>query len=418
MTLPRLLYTTALRIGSPAAMLYLERRSRRQAGTADNWRARCGFGARDRRAPVWLHGASVGEIQSLAPLAAALARSYPIRMSAFTATGRARARALLPQLPVDLAPLDLPGAWRRYLDRTAPRIAVIAETELWPNLLATTAERKIPVWLVSARMGEKTARRLRRFPATARALMRGLHGVLAQSESDLERFVELGLPRQRARVTGSLKQALIIPETVRDRGGALRTRILPRRPVWVAGSVRVGEEAAIAEAAERVHAALPSATTVVVPRHPETAPGFIGALKGRGLQVMGGEALDSTIPLPSSVAIVVDRVGVLLELYAAADAAFVGGTLVPVGGHNVLEPALLGLPVLIGPHQDNVLAAVKRLKNAGALAIVRDGAELGKEVAALLTDATVARAMGLAGREAASDDAALQSTIECLLAAL
>ena len=418
MTLPRLFYTAALRLGSPFLMFHLARRARRQAGTADDWRARRGYAAQTEDAPVWLHGASAGEIQSLAPLANALQRDYALRMSAFSVTGRERAAKLLPGIEVDLSPLDLPGAWRRFLSRVRPRLAVIAETELWPNLLAATRARGLPVWLVSARMSEATERRLRHFPATARELMGSLQGVLAQSEADLERFVRLGLPAERGRVTGSLKQALVIPRHVSERGERLRRQCLPARPVWVAGSVRSGEENAIAEAVSVVHEHYPAATAIIVPRHPETAESFRGALRVAGESTLPAEALDGDDPVPPGATVVVDRVGVLLEMYAAGDAAFVGGTLSPVGGHNVLEPALLGLPVLVGPGLDNIRRDVDRLKAAGALALVRNGGELGKELVALFGDAASRDCMGRAGAAAASDDAALKSTLGALRTAL
>jgi len=417
-TLPRLLYTAALRLGSPFIMLHLARRSRRQAGTRDDWRARCGQVPGDERSPIWLHGASAGEIQSLAPLAAALQHDYPLRMSAFTVTGRRRAATLLPRVTVDLSPLDLPGAWRRYLSRVQPRLAVIAETELWPNLLAVTRKRQLPVWLVSARMSAATERRLRRFPATARELMMSLQGVLAQSEADLERFVRLGLPAERGRVAGSLKQALLVPESTRERGERMRKRCLPARPVWVAGSVRSGEENAVAEAVSVVHERHPEATGIIVPRHPETAESFRGALTLAGVKALPAEVLDGEAPIPPGATVVVDRVGVLLELYAAADAAFVGGTLSPIGGHNVLEPAMQGCPVLVGHSLDNIRRDVDRLKAAGALTLVRNGAALGEELALLFDDAERRTGMGRAGKAVASDDTALKATLEALRAAL
>lgn len=418
MTVPRLLYAAALRIGSPFVLLHLARRTRRQAGTSDDWRARCGRVPGDERAPVWLHGASAGEIQSLAPLADALARDYPVRLSAFTATGRARASALFPRLPVDLSPLDLPGAWRRYLGRTRPRALIVAETELWPNLLAAARARRLPVWLVSARMSPATERRLRRFPATARELMAALEGVLAQSPEDLDRFVRLGLPAERGRVTGSLKQALMVPDSVREQGARLRRALFDPHPVWVAGSVRTGEERDIAEAVAIVREHCPGAIALVVPRHPETAPGFKAALGMRHQEVLEADVLDGAGRIPGGTTVVVDRVGVLLGLYAAADVAFVGGTLCPIGGHNVLEPAVLGRPVLVGPAVDNVRIEVKRLKAAGALGMVRDGRALGEEVAALLGDPGRIRAMGRAGVSAASSADALDATLKVLREAL
>ncbi|MGH8126926.1 MAG: 3-deoxy-D-manno-octulosonic acid transferase [Gammaproteobacteria bacterium] len=413
MTIPRHVYTAAMRLASPAILAHLARRSRRQAGVADDWRARLGWGAHDTRSPLWLHGASAGEVQSLAALAVALAETHPIRLSAFTATGLDRARILLPEVPADLSPLDLPGAWRRYLDRIAPQLAIVAETELWPNLLATAVRRRLPVVLVSASMSARTARRLARFPATARALMGSLTQVLAQSDADLERFVGLGLPSARGAVTGSLKNALAIPPAVREQGAALRSRVFADRPVWVAGSVRTGEELAIAEAVLEVGKTQPDAVALVVPRHPEAAPAFAEALRARGLRVQGAEVLEANESLAPG-AVVVDRVGVLLMLYAAADVAFVGGTLSPVGGHNVLEPALLERPVVVGPSLDNVRAAAARLKAAGALSIVSDGAELGREVAALLADPEGVRRAGQAGARAAADSAALTATVSAI----
>lgn len=418
MTVPRLLYTAALRIGSPFILWHLARRTRRQAGTADDWHARCGWVPRDDRSPVWLHGASAGEIQSLAPLAAALARDYPLRLSAFTATGRARAAALLPRLPVDLSPLDLPGVWRRYLGRTRPRALLVAETELWPNLLAAAHARRLPVWLVSARMSSASERRLRHFPATARELMASFEGVMAQSAEDLDRFVRLGLPAERGRVTGSLKQAMRVPESVREQGARLRRELFDPHPVWVAGSVRTGEERDIAEAVALVREHWPGAIALVVPRHPESAAGFKAALGMQRQDTLGAEALDGADRIPGGTTVVVDRVGVLLGLYAAADVTFVGGTLCPIGGHNVLEPAVLGRPVLVGPAIDNVRSEVRRLKSAGALHIVHDGRALGKEITALFADPDRISAMGRAGASAASDAASLDLTLEVLRAAL
>lgn len=418
MNLSRAVYTGAVRLAAPAILVHLARRSKRQAGVRDDWRARLGAVARDERAPVWIHAASVGEMQSAAALAAALAREYPVRISAFTATGRAAAERLVPTARLDLAPLDLPGAWRRYLERVRPRAGILVETELWPNLLAAAAQRGLPLALASARLTPDAAARLARFPRATAAMLGALTRVLAQSEADLERFVALGLPRQRASVTGSLKEAVVVPAAARARGAALRAGALAGRRVWVAGSVRAGEEAAVAEAAAAVRAALADVVAVVVPRHPEDAPGFVAALTARGVPTLGAEVLDGQAPVAAGAAVVVARVGVLLALYAAADAAFVGGSLAPVHGHNVLEPALLGVPVVTGPYLGNVLAAADRLKAAGALATVRDAAALGAEVTALLADPVRARAAGAAGRDAAANAGALTATLAGLGALL
>lgn len=411
MNFARAFYTGAVRLATPAILMHLARRSRRQAGAADDWRARLGAVPGDGRRPVWIHAASAGEVQAATPLAAALAAEMPVRISAFTATGRAVAARLVPEAKVDLAPLDLPGAWRRYLNRVRPRTGILVETELWPNLLAAAARRHLPVVLASARLTPRAARRLARVPAATQAMLGVLTRVLAQSEADLERFVALGLPRERGRVTGSLKEVLTVPAEALARGRALRAGPLAGRRVWVAGSVRVGEEAAVAEAAAQVSAAVPDAVAVVVPRHPEDASAFVRALAARSISTLPAEALEDGSAIPPGAALVVARMGVLLELYAAADAAFVGGSLVPLEGHNVLEPALLGVPVVTGPHVGNVRAAAERLKRAGALAIARDGAALGAELTTLLRDRPAARTAGAAGREAALNPPVLEATL-------
>lgn len=411
MSLARAVYTAALRLATPVVLLRLARRSRRQTGGADDWRARLGRGARDSRRPVWIHAASAGEVQAAAPLAAALASEYPVRLTCFTAAGRARAASLLPDLPCELAALDLPGAWRRFFARSAPRLAVLVETELWPNLLAAARAAGVPVVLVSARMTPAGARRLARVPASVREMFRALACVMAQTEEDLARFVALGLARERGRVTGNLKEALVVPGAEVERGRALRRGVLAGRRVWVAGSLREGEEEAIAEAAAQVLSAVPEAIAVLVPRHPERAPEFAAGLRARGLTPLGAEALAGTTPLPGGSVVLVARLGMLLSLYAGADAAFVGGTLAPLGGHNLLEPALLGVPVVAGPSLEQVAAPARRLRAAGALTVVNDAAMLAAAVASLLSDPVAAARQGEAARRAAGASSVLATTL-------
>lgn len=411
MTLARAAWTAAVRLSTPLVLPYLARRARRQTGSRDDWRLRLGIGAHDRRRPIWIHAASVGEAQAAAPLAAALAAAYPVKMTVFTASGRQRAEELLPQVQVELAPLDLPGAWRRFLDRVSPRLAVLVETELWPNLLAAARARGLPVVLASARLTPAGARRLARFPATAREMLSTLECVLAQTPGDRERFLELGLLPERVTVTGSLKEALVVAPDTLARGRMLRSGPLAGRCIWVAGSVRAGEEATLAEAAASVATRVPNAVALVVPRYPEQAPAFAAALEARGIRTLGWDALAGSEPLPPGAAVVVDRLGVLQILYAAADAAFVGGTLVPVGGHNLLEPAIVGVPVVAGSDLDGVRVAAERLKRAGALSVVRDAEGLAREIGSLLADPETARAAGEAGRRAASASTALETTL-------
>lgn len=414
MTLPRAAYTIALRLAAPGVLAHLARRTRRQTGGRDDWRARLGRVAADPRRPIWVHAASAGEIQAALPLAAKLTQRYPLRLSAFSASGLARARESLPTADTSLAPLDLPGAWRRYLGRTRPRLLILTETELWPNLLAATARNEIPVVLASARLKPKSAHRLACFPKTSRQMMRGFAAVLAQGEADLERFRALGLGADRGRVTGSLKTAFTVPESVAEAARGLREGPLRARKAWVAGSAREGEERFIARAAARLHELDPGAVSLIVPRHPERAAGFSAALRKEGVATAGAQALDGERPIAAGTAVVVDRLGILLTLYAAGDAVFVGGSIVALGGHNLLEPALLGRPILAGPHLDNVSETASRLRGAGALSIVTDANALAAQIATLLADPDAARKSGQGAKRAVSQHDALAATLEAL----
>ncbi len=414
MSLARSAYTVALGCSTPFILAHLARRSRRQTGKPDDWRARLGLVAHDARRPVWLHAASAGEMQAALPLAAALKRRYPVRLTAFSASGLAAAKSFLPDAPTNLAPLDLPAAWRRFLARTRPRMLVLVETELWPNLLATASHNRLPVVLASARLTSETADRLARFPKTTRDTLGRLSAVLAQTPEDLERFLALGLPRKRGRVGGNLKEAQIIPEPVRERGRRLRSGPLAGRRVWVAGSVREGEENLIAAAAALIRAALPDAVVLIAPRHPERASAFAVALAARGVEAFGSEVLDSEQPIAAGAAVVVDRLGELRALYATGEVAFVGGSFAPLGGHNLLEPALLGLPVLAGPQLANVRGQAERLTAAGALTVIEDAHALATRVIALLNDPAAARKAGEAGRDSVVQSGVLSATLAAL----
>lgn len=414
MTLVRTSYTAALRLATPALLVHLARRTRRQTGGRDDFRARLGLVETDERRPIWIHAASTGEARAALPLAAALTNTHPIRLSAFTASGLARFRESLPEAPVTLAPLDLPGAWRRFFTRTSPRLAVLLEGELWPNLLAEARYRGLPVVLASARMTPGAARRLGRFPSATREMLGGLAGVLAQSGEDLERFHALGLPRGRGRVTGNLKDAQTIGAEARTKGRALRAGALAGRRVWVAGSVREGEEAFVAEVTALLRTRMPEAVALIVPRHPERAGGFVAALAARGIEALDWNALADDTTLPGGAVVVVAKLGVLSALYATADVAFVGGSIAPFGGHNLLEPAQAGVPVFAGPHLDNVRAAAARLEAAGVFTEVRDAEELATGLAALLNDRKRAQTLGEAARRTALSLESLEATLAAL----
>lgn len=339
-----------------------------------------------RRGGVWIHGSSLGEARIVAGLARAVRAREPqrsISVSAYTRTGRAQ----LPEPPVaDAAfflPLDFSGFPGRILGALRPDLLVIVETELWPNLLHEAHRSGARVALVNARLAPERMKRYRRLSGLYRPLVRRLCRVGAQSESDAGRFLELGVPGAALRVTGNVKYDL--PAPVVDEPGLRReVGLAAGRPVLVAGSTGPGEDAPVLDAFAVLRGEHPRLFLVLAPRHPERADDVEQLARARGFRPhrlsrgpLGEEPADLLL---------VDEVGRLGSLYKLGAAAFVGGSLVPIGGHNVLEPAALGVPVLFGPHTHHFEEPAEALLRAGGARRVHDASSLAGEVAALLGD--------------------------------
>jgi 3-deoxy-D-manno-octulosonic-acid transferase len=363
---------------------------------------RFGFG----RAPfagesLWVHAVSVGEVQAAAALVGALRERHPelpIVLTTVTPTGAERARARFRDgVHVRYVPYDLPGSVRRFFDRIRPRAAIILETELWPNLYHECGRRGVPLVLASARISPRSVSRYRRLAGLFRETLS--HGIViaAQSEGDAERFRSIGANPQRTHVTGNIKFDFPLPADLPDKGAALRARHAAGRPTWVAGSTHAGEE----ETVIAVQAALsgsPRPLLVLVPRHPGRFDEVAALLERRGLCYVrhsSGAACTAQTEV-----LLVDTLGELMQFYASADLAFVGGSLVPVGGHNLLEPAALGLATLTGPHNFNAQEIADMLIEAGAVQVVSDETALREGVEALLRDPTERARRGQIGREA------------------
>jgi 3-deoxy-D-manno-octulosonic-acid transferase len=376
-----------------------------------------------RPGSVWVHAVSVGEVQAAAALVHELRRrhpGWPVVVTTVTATGAARARAVFGEsVQYAYLPYDLPGAVHRFLDAIAPRVAVILETELWPTLYRQLARRRVPVVLASARLSERSVRRYRRVPGLVRATLAHHVHVCAQTEADASRFVAIGAPPGRVRVTGNVKYDIDIPETVVAAGRALRASWNADRPVWIAGSTHDGEEQAALAAHDRVRARHPTALLLLVPRHPRRFEAVAQWLRSTG--VAYARRSTGTSPAATDTVYLADSVGELQSLYAASDVAFVGGSLVPVGGHSLLEPALLGLPALSGPHVHNAPDVAGLLERAGGLHIVHDAAELADGVLRWFDDRAAARVAGEAGRGAVAANrgavARVAAAVEPLLTA-
>ncbi len=402
----RFLYLAAVYLAAPLISAMLAWRGLRDRSYWRNFGERFGLGAPLASSPIWVHAVSVGEVQAAAPLVAALRAHYPrapVLVTTFTPTGAARARALFHgAAEVRYLPFDLPGSVRRFLDRARPRLAVIVETELWPSLYRQCRLHRIPLVIASARLSRRSTDRYRRLGALFRETVAGAMVVAAQGEGDAERFRALGASAERTHVTGNLKFDFTLPPDVSARGKALREQYAPHGPVWVAGSTHGGlEEEAVLEAHRRVGTVHPGALLVLAPRHPNRF-GEVAAWLERQHVGFVRRSQSSSPHLAEDAAnvLLLDTLGELLYFYAAADVAFVGGSLAPVGGHNLLEPAALGLPVLTGPNNSNGEDVARLLLDCGAAEVVRDGAELGSRVAELLSNQSLRVGMGHRGRAA------------------
>jgi 3-deoxy-D-manno-octulosonic-acid transferase len=402
----RLLYLAAVYLAAPVISAMLVVRGLRDRSYWQNFGERFGLGPPLVSAPIWVHAVSVGEVQAAAALVLALRDRYPqipVLVTTFTPTGAARARTLFRgTAEVRFLPFDLPGSVRRFLERAHPRLAVIIETELWPNLYRQCRLRRVPLVIASARLSRRSTDRYRRLGALFKETVAGASVVAAQGEGDAERFRALGAPAERTHVTGNLKFDLTLPPDVAERGKALRQQYAPRRATWVAGSTHGGpEEEAVLAAHRRIGAVHSGALLVLAPRHPNRFGEVASWLERQGMSfARHSQSPGAGTASEGPSVLLLDTLGELLYFYAAGDVAFVGGSLAPIGGHNLLEPAALGLPILTGPHTANGEDVARLLLDSGAAEIVRDGVELGSRVALLLSDPALRAQMGERGRAA------------------
>lgn len=370
----------------------------------------------DSERPIWLHAASLGEVVMVASLVEALRQRYPLRplvLTTMTATGAAQAARLLhtPQGSSGLAParhhylpLDFPLSARRFVRRLRPALAIMVETELWPNLMAACARDDIALCVINGRLSPRAFQRYRRIGALMRDSLAHVSGLSAKSQQDLERFMALGLPPARGTAVGSLKFELDIAEQVISDGQALR-QSFAQRPVWIAASTHDGEDGQILAAHAAVRDQHPQALLLLVPRHPQRFEA-VAAQAAQWCQARGESSLrrsamsESGTEVADAVSVLVgDSLGELLTLYAASEIAFIGGSLVPIGGHNLLEPAALGLPLLSGPSLDNFSEIAEVMAAEGALQVIADDAALAEAVNALFSDQAAQQMAGQAASQ-------------------
>ena len=418
----RHVYNLLIYFIAPLVVLHHWWRGLRDPAYRNGLSQRLGFGRRLPGRSIWIHAVSVGEVQASAPLVRALRRRYPattLLVTTVTPTGAARARHLFGEdAEVRYVPLDLPGAVGRFFDRAQPRIAIILETEVWPNLFRECGRRSVPLVLASARVSPRSVGRYRRLVPLFRETLS--HGIViaAQSEDDAARFVSIGASPERTFVSGNIKFDFELQPEVPGLGRAWREANAPGRSVWVAGSTHEGEEEVLLEAHQRVLQSDPDALLILVPRHPNRFETVAGLLDRSGLNWVRRSSGDKASPRTQVV--LGDTMGELMTFYAAADVAFVAGSLVTVGGHNLLEPASLALPMVAGPHNFNSEDVYRKMLGARAVIEVDDAEQLAAALVALFADEARRHVMGEHGRGVVSANrgalARLLGLVEPLLA--
>ena len=399
----RTLYTLLFHLGLPLVAIRLWLRARKAPAYAKRVGERFALNLPAMQpGGIWVHAVSVGESIAAAPMIRALLKRYPqlpITVTCMTPTGSERIRAMFadePRVQHCYLPYDLPWAAARFLDRVQPRLAVIMETELWPNHIHQCAKRGIPVALANARLSARSAKGYARFATLTRPMLQEMSLIAVQTEAEAERFRQLGARPECVQVTGSIKFDLTIDPQLLIKARALREQWQAlARPVWIAASTHEGEDAIVLAAHRQLLTNYPDALLILVPRHPERFNSVFDLCQSQGFATVRrstGELVNAQTQV-----LLGDTMGELLFLYALADSAFVGGSLVSNGGHNLLEPAALAKPVLSGPHLFNFLEIAALLRDAGALEEVDDAQALALAVRRLFELPHDAQFMAQAG---------------------
>lgn len=395
------LYSAVLYVLTPVTVYHLIWRGFRFREYFQRWNERyASYPQPARQVDVWLHAVSMGEVNAAAPVVDALRKSHPQwrwLVTTITPTGSARVRALWgDEVEHVYVPYDLPGAVSRFLRHYQPRLALVMETELWPNLLFGCRDRGIPAYILNARLSARSLRGYRVLAPLIARVVRTLRRIGAQSSADAGRFVALGATREGVLDTGNLKFDIAVPEGLDDFVQTFSDN-LGRRPVWIAASTHEEEEAAVVAIHRRLRERWPELLLLWAPRHPERFGRVAEQALAAGWKVATRRA--SSWPGDDDDVFVIDTMGELMSFYACAEVAFVGGSLQAVGGHNLLEPAAVGTAMVTGPHLHNFAEISRRLKEAGALQVREDAEGIAIAVQELLEDPAVRNGMAAAGRK-------------------
>ncbi|EHI9301467.1 3-deoxy-D-manno-octulosonic acid transferase [Vibrio vulnificus] len=388
--LVRWLYTLLLALAAPLLLFGLYRSKPNKPKFGKRWKEHFGITPTldGQNQPLWIHAVSVGESLAAIPLIKAIKEKTPdqvIVVTTTTSTGAEQIAKLGNLVEHRYMPIDFAFAVRGFLKAINPAKMLIIETELWPNTLATVHKANIPIIVINARLSEKSQQNYAKVQPLFNLIHPCLGKVLCQSQADADRFAKLGIPTNKLSVTGSIKFDIHISDEIKHQGAELRTLLGEQRPVWIAASTHKGEDEQVLDAHRQVLETHPNALLILVPRHPERFDSVFELCQTQGFETV--RRTQANIIADSTQVYLGDTMGEMLLLLGAADVCFMGGSLVgdKVGGHNVLEPAALGVPVIIGPSYYNFKEITSTLHQVNGIAIV-ESVQLGRHVLQLLTD--------------------------------
>jgi 3-deoxy-D-manno-octulosonic-acid transferase len=416
----RILYSVLFYILLPFVFIRLLWKSRRQPAYRQRLAERVGFYPFKLPPCIWIHAVSMGETIAAVPLIKALQSRYPhlpLLVTTMTPTGAERVKMAFAETVTHVyLPYDLPGAVQRFLNAMQPIVGIIMETELWPNLLAASHARAIPICLVNARLSEKSADGYARVSSLTRAMLQSLKIIAAHGQVDAKRFVSLGAPVEKVMVTGNLKFDLELPEGLIEKSRALRESLAKNRFVWIAASTHEGEEEIILAAHQLVRRHDPEALLILVPRHPDRFDA-IAKLSEQSFKTQRRSLKEPC--RPETAVYLGDTMGELLLMYGAADVAFVGGSFIPRGGHNMLEPGALSKPILTGPYLFNFAEISELFFSAHAMLKVEDAQSLAARLIYWMQHADERLQTGQCALQVvAANRGALHKQIECVRAVI
>jgi 3-deoxy-D-manno-octulosonic-acid transferase len=401
----RLLYTFLFYISLPFVFLRLLWQSRKNKHYAERWSERLGFISQTFQNTIWIHAVSLGETIAATPLIKKLQQDYPetaFIITTTTPTGAACAQANFKETATHFyLPYDVPCALNQFIKKIQPQLLIIMETELWPNLLHICRQKQIPIFLANARLSEKSARGYGYFGQLTKEMLQSISVFAIQTQKEAERFKALGADSNKIHVTGNIKFDLEIPLDLSQRAAELKKILGEGRPIWVAASTHENEEKIILQAHAEILKTIPDCLLILVPRHRERFKEVETLCHQEKFAVV--LRTENQACTPNTQVFLGDTMGELLLFYAVAELAFVGGSLVKVGGHNPLEPAALGLPVLMGSHVFNFESICEALKKSNALLQIEDTSHaaqsLAEKIIALFNNPVQREAMGQQARE-------------------